>query len=92
MDLDPEEAKEMAQMQQRLKGFQNTDWSEKYVSLQVPLSTHLLISTALCRLAGALAGKVAGTDDIVEKVDAPAIKASGVTGSANTNARRRKGR
>lgn len=31
MDLDPEEAKEMAQMQQRLKGFQNTDWSEKYV-------------------------------------------------------------
>jgi hypothetical protein len=31
MDLDPEEAKEMQQMQQRLKGFQNTDWSEKYV-------------------------------------------------------------
>lgn len=31
MDLDPEEAKEMAQMQQRIKGFQNTDWSEKYV-------------------------------------------------------------
>ncbi|KAI5451862.1 hypothetical protein NCC49_001164 [Naganishia albida] len=29
MDLDPEEAKEMAQMQQRLKGFQSTDWSEK---------------------------------------------------------------
>jgi hypothetical protein len=47
---------------------------------------------APCRLAGALAGKVAGTEDVVEKVDAPAIKASGVTGSANTNARRRKGR
>lgn len=40
MDLDPEEAKEMAQMQQRLKGLQNTDWSEKYV-FRPPFSSPL---------------------------------------------------
>ncbi|GHJ85203.1 hypothetical protein NliqN6_1605 [Naganishia liquefaciens] len=72
MDLDPEEAKEMAQMQQRIKGFQNTDWSEK--------------------LAGALAGKAAGTENAAETVDAQSVHASGVTSSGNVNARRRKGR
>ncbi|KAJ9128389.1 hypothetical protein QFC24_000682 [Naganishia onofrii] len=77
MELDPEEAQEMANMQQRIKGFQNTDWSEK--------------------LAGALAGKAAGapaagSSEVVGMGDARAIKASGTSGSANANARKRKGR
>lgn len=92
MDLDPEEAKEMAQMQQRLKGFQNTDWSEKYVFLRFLFWLLADLFIAPCRLAGALAGKVVGTEDVVENADARAIKASGATGSANVNARRRKGR
>lgn len=90
MDLDPEEAKEMAQMQQRIKGFQNTDWSEKYVCFSRTLVILVADSLrAVCRLAGALA---AGMGDGVETVDAQSVKASGVTGSGNVNARRRKGR
>ena len=93
MDLDPEEAKEMAQMQQRIKGFQNTDWSEKYVCFSRTLVSLVAHSwRAVCRLAGALAGKAAGMGDGVETVDAQSVKASGVSGSGNVNARRRKGR
>jgi hypothetical protein len=91
MDLDPEEAKEMAQMQQRLKGLQNTDWSEKYVptrSPSPPKPAHHFNSVAWCRLVGALAGKAAGVQDAAGG-DVQAIKAPGAQGGA---ARRRKGR
>ncbi|KAJ9092314.1 hypothetical protein QFC19_008748 [Naganishia cerealis] len=94
MELDPEEAKEMADMQQRIKGLQNTDWSEKYV---YPYTTHeVSLSDIVCitatRLAGALAGKSGGSGEVAETADARAIKASGTSSSANMNARKRKGR
>ncbi|KAJ9109331.1 hypothetical protein QFC21_000660 [Naganishia friedmannii] len=77
MELDPEEAQEMANMQQRIKGFQNTDWSEKLAGA----------------LAGKAAGApAAGPGEVVEIGDARAIKASGTSSSANANARKRKGR
>jgi hypothetical protein len=104
MELDPEEAQEMANMQQRIKGFQNTDWSEKCVHSSTLPSTETISLTiltlsllGLIRLAGALAGKAAGapaagSSEVVEMGDARAIKASGTSGSANANARKRKGR
>lgn len=87
MDLDPEEAKEMAQMQQRLKGFQNTDWSEKYVPRLLFPAPYLLINP-FGRLAGALAGKAADLQ-VAAQADTQAAKAQGGQGGA---ARRRKGR
>ncbi|KAJ9125669.1 hypothetical protein QFC22_000631 [Naganishia vaughanmartiniae] len=77
MELDPEEAQEMANMQQRIKGFQNTDWSEKLAGA----------------LAGTVAAAPAvGASEVVETGDARAIKASGTSSSANVNAKKRRGR